>query len=98
MLASLASFTTLLACMAHVTPAFASPLVARENGSVGGYASNPQPPPLKFLYEMYAEVAPMLAIPNGPKGDRLIFPIVGGTFEGPSVKGAPVPICLARSS
>lgn len=91
MLASLAYLTALLACMARVSSSFASPLVTRENDSVGGYASNPQPPPLKFLYEMYAEVAPPLAIPNGPKGDRLVFPIVGGTFEGPIVKGAFVP-------
>lgn len=62
-------------------------LPAISAAAVSGYASDPNPPPLKFLYEMFVEVETGFVIPNTPQGDRAVYPIVGGVFAGPKLSG-----------
>jgi hypothetical protein len=54
----------------------------------GAFAQTPQPPQLEFAFELHAEVADPLVIGELPSGQtRRIIDILGGTFEGPSLKG-----------
>ena len=78
-----------LAPLIFMAAAASASAVPRNNHSGGqsGYAVDPTPPPLDFLYEMYAETAQPLIITNTPSGTRAIYPIVGGSFKGPNVTG-----------
>lgn len=49
------------------------------------------PPGLEFAFEVRAEVADPMVIGELPTGTRRIIDIVGGTFEGPALKGTVVP-------
>ena len=51
----------------------------------------PEPPGLEFAFELFAEVADPIVVGEMPNGTRRIIDILGGTFEGPSVKGRLVP-------
>ena len=55
----------------------------------GAHAADPPTPPaLEFAFEVRAEVADPLVIGELPTGQtRRIIDILGGTFEGPNVKG-----------
>ena len=48
-------------------------------------------PRLVFAFEVRAEVAAPLEIGSLPRGLRRIVPILGGTFEGPALKGRVLP-------
>jgi hypothetical protein len=48
---------------------------------------SPTPPGLEFAFEVRAEVASPTVIGEVPAGTRRIIDIVGGTFEGPKLKG-----------
>jgi uncharacterized protein DUF3237 len=48
-------------------------------------------PRLVFAFEVRAEVAAPLEIGRLPRGVRRIIPILGGTFEGPALKGRVLP-------
>jgi hypothetical protein len=43
--------------------------------------------PVEFLFAMRAELGTWVPIEGGPQGSRLIVNVVGGTFEGPRLRG-----------
>jgi Protein of unknown function (DUF3237) len=47
----------------------------------------PIPPALEFAFEVRAEVADPLVVGELPNGTRRIIDILGGTFEGPGIRG-----------
>lgn len=49
------------------------------------------PPKLEFAFEVRAEVAAPTVVGTLPTGTRRIIDILGGTFEGPTVKGKLLP-------
>lgn len=51
----------------------------------------PSPPGLEFAFEVRAEVADPTVVGQVPNGLRRIIDILGGTFEGPRIKGRVVP-------
>jgi hypothetical protein len=42
---------------------------------------------LEPLFEINAEIAPPILIPDTPEGTRVIVHVTGGNFEGPRLKG-----------
>ena len=42
---------------------------------------------VEHLFKMTAEIAPRAFLQNGPQGTRAIVPVLGGTFEGPKLRG-----------
>ena len=44
-------------------------------------------PGLRFVFEAKVDLAEILPIGPVTSGERLIIPIVGGTFEGPEIRG-----------
>ena len=53
--------------------------------------SDPQPPKLSLAMTLTVQVGPPTELGEVPRGRRRIIPILGGTFEGPSVRGKVVP-------
>jgi hypothetical protein len=51
----------------------------------------PSPPELEFAFEVRAEVANPTVVGELPTGTRRIVEILGGTFEGPKLKGTLLP-------
>jgi len=49
------------------------------------------PPKLVFAFEARVQVGPPLVVGQVPGGTRRIVQILGGTFEGPGIKGKVVP-------
>jgi len=45
----------------------------------------------QLLFEISAELAPPIAIGGTPAGDRIIFYVTGGKFEGPRLRGEVMP-------
>jgi hypothetical protein len=54
-------------------------------------AQTPAPPQLEFAFEVQAEVANPLVVGEVANGTRRIIEILGGTFEGPALKGRLLP-------
>jgi len=52
---------------------------------------SPSPPQLSFAFEVLVEVADPTVIGALPNGTRRIVEILGGSFEGPGIKGRVVP-------
>lgn len=52
-----------------------------------GAQAHPEPPKLEFAFELNAEVADPVVVGETPNGTRRIIDILGGTFEGPTLKG-----------
>jgi len=50
-----------------------------------------EPPALTFLFELRVNVAGPIVIGSTPMGERRIVPILGGTFEGPDLRGRVLP-------
>ena len=53
--------------------------------------SDPQPPKLSLAMTLTVQVGPPTELGEVPRGRRRIIPILGGTFEGPTVRGKVVP-------
>ncbi len=51
----------------------------------------PPAPRTEFVYEAIVDVAAQQDLGVGPYGRRMIVPIVGGTFEGPTMRGTVLP-------
>jgi hypothetical protein len=51
------------------------------------WAMTPPPPRLSFVFEGLADLGPPIEIGRVPHGERRIFPILGGVFEGPFIRG-----------
>jgi hypothetical protein len=52
-----------------------------------GQTSDPQPPTLSLAMTLTVQVGPPTELGEVPRGRRRIIPILGGTFEGPTVRG-----------
>jgi hypothetical protein len=49
------------------------------------------PPGLVFAFELRAQLGPPMELGQVPAGRRRIVPILGGTFEGPDLRGTILP-------
>jgi Protein of unknown function (DUF3237) len=49
--------------------------------------TTPEAPGLSFVCELKVKLKPALVVGETPHGTRRIIPIIGGTFEGPNMKG-----------
>ncbi len=49
------------------------------------------PPALEFAFEARAQIAPPLDLGITPHGRRRIIPVLGGSFEGPEIRGRILP-------
>ncbi len=47
----------------------------------------PKPPTLTWLYTCNATLGTPINVGAGPKGQRTVIPITGGTFAGPKISG-----------
>lgn len=57
-----------------------------------------QPPTMTLLYRMEAKLGERFSLGPVPNGqERIVIPIVGGTFEGPRLSGT-APILPTKSS
>jgi hypothetical protein len=54
-------------------------------------ADRPAPPRFEFAFEAVVDVGPMMDLGEGPLGRRRMVPILGGSFEGPRVRGKVLP-------
>jgi hypothetical protein len=54
-------------------------------------ASNPNPPRLSHAFTLRVQVGPPMEFGDVPGGRRRVIPILGGTFDGPSIKGKVLP-------
>lgn len=54
-------------------------------------ASTPTPPRLVFAFEARVQVGEPIEVGELPAGRRRIVPILGGTFEGPGIRGRVLP-------
>ena len=60
-------------------------------GSTRAQQQPVEPPRLEFAFEVRAEVANPTVVGQLPAGTRRIIDILGGTFEGPKLKGTLLP-------
>jgi Protein of unknown function (DUF3237) len=51
----------------------------------------PPVPEARFAWEAVVEIGERQALGPGPLGERFIVPILGGTFEGPHLRGTVLP-------
>jgi hypothetical protein len=49
----------------------------------------PKPPGLKYMYSVNITAGPAYNIGVGPRGNRTVYPIAGGTVSGPAFSGTP---------
>lgn len=54
-------------------------------------AASAQDPSFEFVMEIKAVCDPAYTVGQTAHGERVIIPIVGGTFEGPNIKGTVIP-------
>ena len=54
-------------------------------------AVEPTPPKLTLAMTIRVQVGPPTELGQVPRGRRRIIPILGGTFEGPNIRGKVVP-------
>ena len=52
-----------------------------------GQAPGPHPPKLTLAMTLRVQVGPPMEVGEVPRGRRRIIPILGGTFEGPNIRG-----------
>ena len=68
-----------------------SPIIVLFPVALFSAQMTPQPPQLEFVFEVRAKVADPIVIGQVPNGTRRIIDILGGTFEGPKIKGKLLP-------
>ena len=54
-------------------------------------APAPQPPKLTLAMTLRVQVGPPMELGEVPRGRRRIIPILGGTFDGPNIRGKVLP-------
>lgn len=52
------------------------------------FAQTPPAPDLEFVCELRVKLDPAMTVGQTPRGLRRIIPIIGGTVEGPQIKGS----------
>jgi hypothetical protein len=65
----------------------AAPLAAQQ-----GQGAPPADPGLELLYRSVVKLSPAVEVGQTPLGERRFIPIIGGTFEGPEMKGEILPM------
>jgi hypothetical protein len=68
-----------------------SALVAAASCATASPQQAPEAPELEFAFEVRAEVADPTVVGELPTGTRRIIDILGGTFEGPEIRGTLLP-------
>jgi Protein of unknown function (DUF3237) len=58
---------------------------------LSGQPQAPQPPRLTLAMTLRVQVGPPMELGEVPRGRRRIIPILGGTFEGPNIRGKVLP-------
>jgi uncharacterized protein DUF3237 len=58
---------------------------------LSGQPQAPQPPKLTLAMTLRVQVGPPMELGEVPRGRRRIIPILGGTFEGPNIRGKVLP-------
>ena len=71
--------STLLITITTALPQTSGPSVIPEY--------NPAPPGLTFLYRSFVNITNPINVGVGPKGARIVIPIVGGDFTGTKLTG-----------
>jgi len=64
---------------------------AASGSQAAASSATPQPPKLSLAMTLTVQVGPPTELGEVPRGRRRIIPILGGTFEGPGVRGKVVP-------
>jgi len=54
-------------------------------------AADPAAPTLEFIFEEHVLLGEDISVGETPMGERNIVPIIGGTFEGPGIRGSILP-------
>ena len=65
--------------------------------SLASPLSEPKAPGLSYLYTVNITGGPVTVIGPGPRGTRLVVPIIGGTFSGPKLNGTLFPLTPCSS-
>ncbi|KAG4440871.1 hypothetical protein IFR05_003621 [Cadophora sp. M221] len=66
---------------------FTTILMVLTGGLAQTNATEPKAPRLTFLYSSNVTLGPTIEYGDGPKGNRVAIPIIGGTFSGPKLSG-----------
>ena len=66
-------------------------IAGAESAGTAAPQEIPLPPQLEFAFEVRAEVADPVVVGELPRGTRRIVDILGGTFEGPGIRGTLLP-------
>ena len=77
--------------LALVTALAASLVTALASDSNAQSSRTPPAPGLVFAFELRVTVGAPVMVGQVPRGQRRIVSILGGTFEGPNIKGKVVP-------
>ena len=81
-----------LTLLLATTMLWAMPAAAQsQSAAAGPSAMPPAPPRLTFAFELRVQVGPPQEFGEVPRGRRRIIPILGGTFEGPNIRGTVLP-------
>jgi Protein of unknown function (DUF3237) len=67
------------------------PPFAAEMPSPTQASPQPDPPKLTLAFTIRVQVGPPTELGEVPRGRRRIIPILGGTFDGPNIRGKVVP-------
>jgi hypothetical protein len=71
--------------------AFATAASAQTPASGSPTSERPPAPRAEFAFEAIVDVGPSMQLGAGPLGQRRMVPILGGTFEGPRIRGKVLP-------
>lgn len=82
LLAGAGALATTLPAQGAETPQAAQTLSTTTSATIPLVA-----PRTEFVYEAIAELEPSIDLGHGPLGERRMVPVIGGTFEGPGLKG-----------
>jgi len=56
---------------------------------MASHSTDPQPPQMTLLYHMEVQLGERFSLGPVPNGqERIVIPIVGGTFKGPRLSGS----------
>jgi hypothetical protein len=70
-----------------VKPYYAALALIAMSNAANAQPKSPEPPKLEFAFEVRAKVAAPIVLGQVPGGTRRIIDVLGGTFEGPKIKG-----------
>jgi len=77
--------------MRKFLPGLGASLLAISGVMTTQAQDTPEPPRLEFAFEVRAQIADPLVVGEMPNGTRRIIDILGGTVEGPGIRGKILP-------